>query len=154
MTLHIRLVGGAGGIDPLCDLVDVPADGGQLGGKRLDVRRVGVDDVPVNRHLSKIGAVAPGWELRHLLVYEALFFLRDIKLHLDIPFSVRHVPPPFLHKGLGYPNKHFSHFRARDLKMWKIASGYSLAVLAKRTFPSIFPSTLTTIWRGGFGLLF
>ena len=43
-----------------------------------------------------------------------------------------------------YPNKHF-HFRARDLKIRKIASGYSLAVLAIETLPSISPSTNTTI---------
>ena len=33
----------------------------------------------------------------------------------------------------------------------KIASGYSLAVLAIETLPSISPSTNTTIWSGDFG---
>ena len=36
---------------------------------------------------------------------------------------------------------------AMDLKIRKIASGYSLAVLAIETLPSISPSTNTTSWR-------
>ena len=82
--LHAHLIGGAGGVDPLCDLVNIPSDGGKLRGERLDIRGVGVDDKSVNRHLAEIGAIAPGGELRHLLANEALFFLRHIKFHLDI----------------------------------------------------------------------
>ena len=67
-----------------------------------------VCDISVNRHLAEIGAIAPGGELGHLLVNEALFFLRDIKFHLDIPFPVRHAPPPFFIRVWDYPNKHFS----------------------------------------------
>jgi chemotaxis receptor (MCP) glutamine deamidase CheD len=52
--------------------------------------------ISVNRHFTKIGAVTPVRELRHLLVNQALFVLRHIKLHLNISLSVRRSPPPFL----------------------------------------------------------
>ena len=56
----------------------------------------------------QIGAIAPCGELGHLLVNEALFFLRDVKLHLDISFSICHAQPPFFIRVWDYPNKHFS----------------------------------------------
>ena len=86
----------------------------------------------------------------HLLVNEPFFFLRDIKFHLNAPLPVCHAPPPFLIRVWDIPASIF-HFRARDLKIRKIASGYSLAVLAIETLPSISPSTNTTIWSGDFG---
>lgn len=58
--------------------------------KKAEHRTIDREKVKVNRHLAEIGTIAPGGELGHLLVNEAFFFLRDIKLHLDIPFSVRH----------------------------------------------------------------
>ena len=89
------MIDGISGVEPLCDLIDIPTDDGKLRGKRLDLRGVGVDDISVNRHFAKIGTIAPGGELGHLLVNEAFFFLCDIKFHLNIPFSVRHALPPF-----------------------------------------------------------
>ena len=86
----------ASGVDTLGDLVDVPADGGQGGVHLLDIRGVKLDDIPVYRHLPKVGAVPPCGELRHFPVYEPLFLLRHIEFHLDIPLSVRHGQPPFL----------------------------------------------------------
>ena len=50
-----------------------------------------------------------------------------------------------LYKGLGLSQQAILNFRARDLKISKFASGYSLAVLAIETLPSISPSTNTTI---------
>lgn len=86
------------------------SDGGQLRSERFDIRGVGVDNKPVNRHLAEIGAIAPGGELRHLLVNEALFFLSHIKFHLDIAFSVRHAPTLFFIRVWDYPNKHYFIF--------------------------------------------
>ena len=77
-------------------------------------------------------------ELCHLLVNEPFFFLRDIKFHLNAPLPVCHAPPPFLIRVWDIPASIF-HFRARDLKIRKIASGYSLAVLAIETLPLFFP---------------
>ena len=42
------------------------------------------------------------------LIYEPFFILRDIKIHLDIPFSVRHALSPFFIRVWDYPNKHSS----------------------------------------------
>ena len=128
------------------------------------VRGVWVFVLSVYRHLAQIRAVSPGGELRHLFIYEPLFLLRDIKLHLDIPFSVRHTPPPFCIRVWDYPKglpqqakparvQAILNFRARDLKIQKIASGYSLAVLADYFVPRIFPSAHTTIRTGRFGQL-
>ena len=54
-----------------------------------------------------------------------------------------HIP-----QGFGIIPTSIFHFRARDLKIRKIASGYSLAI---ETLPSISPSTNTTIrrWKNG-----
>ena len=106
--------------------------------------------ISVNRPLAEVGTIAPCGELCHLLVNEPFFFLRDIKFHLNAPLPVCHAPPPFLIRVWDIPASIF-HFRARDLKIRKIASGYSLAVLAIETLPSISPSTNTTIWSGDFG---
>lgn len=54
-----------------------------------------------------------------------------------------HIP-----QGFGIIPTSIFHFRAMDLKIRKIASGYSLAI---ETLPSISPSTNTTIWSGDFG---
>lgn len=79
-------------------------------GQGFDICGIGVDDKTVNRHLSEIGAIASGEELDHLLVNEALFFLRHIKFHLDISFSVHHGLPSFFIRAWDYPNKHFFIF--------------------------------------------
>lgn len=52
--------------------------------------------IPVYRHLPQIRAVPMCGELRHLFIYEPLFLLRHIELHLDISLSVCHGQPPFL----------------------------------------------------------
>ena len=52
--------------------------------------------IPVYRHLPKVGAVPTCGELRHLFIYEPLFLLRHIELHLNVPLSVCHGQPPFL----------------------------------------------------------
>ena len=54
-----------------------------------------------------------------------------------------HIP-----QGFGIIPTSIFHFRAMDLKIRKIASGYSLAI---ETLPSISPSTNTTIrrWKNG-----
>ena len=54
-----------------------------------------------------------------------------------------HIP-----QGFGIIPTSIFHFRAKDLKIRKIASGYSLAI---ETLPSISPSTNTTIrrWKNG-----
>ena len=68
-------------------MIDIPSDGGKLRGERFDIRRIGVNDISVNRHLAEVGTIAP----------------------------------------------------CGDLKIRKIASGYSLAVLAIETLPLFFP---------------
>ena len=83
-------------MDPLGDLIDSPSDGGKLRGERFDIRRIGVNDISVNRHLAEVGTIAPCAELCHLLVNEPFFFLLDIKFHLNAPLPVCHAPPPFL----------------------------------------------------------
>ena len=93
---HIRFVRAASRVDTLGDLVDVPANGGQGGVHPLDIRGVKLDDIPVYCHLPQIRAVPPCGELRHLFIYEPLFLLRHIELHLNVPLSVCHAPPPFL----------------------------------------------------------
>ena len=69
---------------------------------RLDDRRISV-----YRHLAQIRAVSPGGELRHLFVYEPLFLLRDIKLHLNISFPVCHGQPPFCIRVWDIPASRF-----------------------------------------------
>ena len=44
-------------------------------------------------------------ELRHLFIYEPLFLLRHIELHLNVPLSVCHAPPPLFIRVWDYPNK-------------------------------------------------
>ena len=109
-----------------------------LRGERFNIRRIGVNDISVNRHLAEVGTIAPCGELCHLLVNEPFFFLRDIKVHLNAPLPVCHAPPSFLIRVWDIPAS-IVHFRARDLKIRKIASGYSLAVLAIETLPLFFP---------------
>ena len=46
--------------------------------------------IPVYRHLPQIRAVPTCGELRHLFIYEPLFLLRHIELHLNVPLSVCH----------------------------------------------------------------
>ena len=41
----------------------------------------------------------------HFPVNETFFFLRDIELHLNVPFSVFHALPPFSIRVWDYPNK-------------------------------------------------
>lgn len=106
--LEIRLIGRASGIDPLGDLIDVPADGTQLRGEGFDICGVHVDDISVNGHLPKIGADPLRWELGHLLFNEFSFFCCHRAAQNDWPLPIRrsgHLR--FSHKGLGYPNKHF-----------------------------------------------
>ena len=63
--------------------------------------------IPVYRHLPQIRAVPTCGELRHLFIYEPLFLLRHIELHLDIPLSVRHAPPPFFIRVWDIPASNF-----------------------------------------------
>ena len=93
--LDICLIGSTSGIDPLGDLVDIPANGRQFGGERFDIGGVGVDDISIDRHLAKIGTIPVRGELGHPLFNELFFFLRDIEFHLNIPLADRHTPPPF-----------------------------------------------------------
>ena len=76
-------------VDPLGDLVDVLADGGQSGVHLLDIRGVKLDDIPVYRHLPQIRAVPPCGELRHLFIYEPLFHLT--KCWPAQPFAMQRV---------------------------------------------------------------
>ena len=48
-------------------MVDIAPNGGQLPGKGFDIRGVQIDDIPVNRHLPKIGPHPLGRELGQLL---------------------------------------------------------------------------------------
>ena len=68
--------------------VDVPADGGQLRGERLDIRGVGIDDISVNRHLPKIGADPLCRELGHLLLNQRPFLRCHRATQDDGPLSV------------------------------------------------------------------
>ena len=52
--------------------------------------------IPVYRHLPQIRAVPTCGELRHFFIYEPLFLLRHIELHLNVQLSVCHGQPPFL----------------------------------------------------------
>ena len=36
----------------------IPSDGGKLRGERFDIRRIGVNDISVNRHLAEVGAIS------------------------------------------------------------------------------------------------
>ena len=107
--LHVGLIGGATGVDPLGDLVNVPANGGQELVHLLNVPGVHIDDISVNRHLPQIGADALCLELGHLLFHQFLFLGGHIELHLDISFSVCHrgISPLFV-SGFGmFPTSFF-----------------------------------------------
>lgn len=102
------MIGRASGIDPLGDLIDVPADGTQLRGERFDIGGVQVDNISINGHLPKIGADPLCRELGHLLFNEFSFFCCHWAAQNDWALPIRrsgHLR--FSHKGLGYPNKHF-----------------------------------------------
>ena len=105
--LHIRFVRAVSRVDPLGDLVDVPADGGQGSVHPLDIRGVKLDDIPVYRHLPQIRPVPPCGELRHFPVNEPFFLFRHIELHLNVPLSVRHGQPPFLIRVWDIPASNF-----------------------------------------------
>ena len=109
---HIRFVRAASRVDPLGDLVDVPADGGQGSVHPLDIRGVKLDDIPVYRHLPQIRAVPPCGELRHLFIYEPFFLLRHIEFHLNVPLSVRYGQPPFLIRVWGLACRLGRRFKA------------------------------------------
>ena len=72
--LEIRLIDRTSGVNPLGDLIDIPANGTQLSGERFDICGVHVYDVSVNRHLPKVGTDPLRWELGHLLFNEFSFF--------------------------------------------------------------------------------
>ena len=63
--------------------------------------------IPVYRHLPQIRAVPTCGELRHFFIYEPLFLLRHIELHLNVPLSVRHGQPPFLIRVWDIPASNF-----------------------------------------------
>ena len=84
------MIGRASGIDPLGDLIDVPADGTQLSGEGFDICGVHVDDISVNGHLPKIGADPLRWELGHLLFNEFSFFCCHRAAQNDWPLPIRY----------------------------------------------------------------
>ena len=68
--------------------------------------------IPVYRHLPQIRAVPMCGELRHLFIYEPLFLLRHIELHLNVPLSVCHGQPPFLIRVWGHACRLGQRFKA------------------------------------------
>ena len=68
--------------------------------------------IPVYCHLPQIRAVPPCGELRHLFIYEPFFLLRHIELHLNVPLSVCHAPPPFLIRVWGLACRLGQRFKA------------------------------------------
>ena len=68
--------------------------------------------IPVYRHLPQIRAVPMCGELRHLFIYEPLFLLRHIELHLNVPLSVCHGQPPFLIRVWGLACRLGRRFKA------------------------------------------
>ena len=68
--------------------------------------------IPVYRHLPQIRAVPTCGELRHFFIYEPLFLLRHIELHLNVPLSVRHGQPPFLIRVWGLACRLGQRFKA------------------------------------------
>ena len=68
--------------------------------------------IPVYRHLPQIRAVPMCGELRHLFIYEPLFLLRHIELHLNVPLSVCHGQPPFLIRVWGHACRLGRRFKA------------------------------------------
>ena len=68
--------------------------------------------IPVYRHLPQIRAVPSCGELCHLFIYEPLFLLRHIELHLNVPLSVCHGQPPFLIRVWGLACRLGQRFKA------------------------------------------
>ena len=68
--------------------------------------------IPVYRHLPQIRAVPTCGELRHSFIYEPLFLLRHIELHLNVPLSVCHGQPPFLIRVWGLACRLGQRFKA------------------------------------------
>ena len=68
--------------------------------------------IPVYRHLPQIRAVPTCGELRHPFIYEPLFLLRHIELHLNVPLSVCHGQPPFLIRVWGLACRLGQRFKA------------------------------------------
>ena len=68
--------------------------------------------IPVYRHLPQIRAIPPCGELRHPFIYEPLFLLRHIELHLNVPLSVCHGQPPFLIRVWGLACRLGQRFKA------------------------------------------
>ena len=86
------------------------------------------------------------------LIYEPFFILRDIKIHLDIPFSVRHALSPFFIRVWDYPNKH-SSFSGKKPENTKNRKRVLACCACYQALPSIFLSTNTTIWKGENGYI-
>ena len=149
----IRFVRAASGVDPLGDLVDVPADGGQGGVHPLDIRGVKLDDIPVYRHLPKLRAVPLCGELRHLFIYEPLFLLRHIELHLDVPLSVRHGQPPFLIRVWDIPASRFD-CSGKGPEQRRIRKRVLACCACYNNLSLIFSPTNTTICFRYFGLYY
>ena len=80
----------------------------------------------------------------------AVFYSLWHKIHLDIPFSVRHALPPFFIRVWDYPNKHFS-FSGKGPENPKNRKRVLACCACYRNPSLIFPSTNTTIWSGDFG---
>ena len=79
------------------------------------------------------------------MVLTETLFLHSWEIDEAAHRRVKQIMTDFLEKNLA-PDKATQQLaRAMDLKIRKIASGYSLAVLAIETLPSISPSTNTTI---------
>src|SRR5699024_7255421 len=107
-----------------------------------------LDDVPVNRHFPQVRSISFSGELAHFLVDELLLLLRHPELHLDVPFPICHsASPPFFIRVWDYPSKQFLCLGAGVPLNRKSASGYSLAVLAIVSLPSVISSTNTTILK-------
>ena len=132
----------------LGDLVDVPANGRQFLGKRLDIRSVQVNDVAVNRHFPEVGADLLGGQLRHFLLNQFTLLRRDRTAKYNGTLSVCHDGfLRFCTRVWDVP-KMFFCFRERDPKVGKIASVATLAVLATLLFLYVsnpYPFNFATI---------
>mgnify|MGYP000685953553 FL=1 len=75
------------------------------------------------------------------LIYEPFFILCDIKIHLDIPFSVRHALSPFFNKEFGIiPIKH-SSFWDKEPENTKNRKRVFACCACHRSLTFYFPST-------------
>ena len=104
-----------------------------------------------NKPLGKYGRMRRAFLAENNpILYDDMVLTETLFLHLwEIDEAahrrVKQIMTDFLEKNLA-PDKATQQLaRAMDLKIRKIASGYSLAVLAIETLPSISPSTNTTI---------